>query len=291
MTSPAAASPRDLEGKVVAITGANAGIGLATARELARRGARLRLLCRSAARTAPVVAELKTLAGHDDVRFIAMDLGKLASVRQGAAELLALEEPLHILINNAGLAGQRGTTADGFEIHFGTNHLGHYLLTELLLPRLCASAPARIVNLSSRSNYQSKRPDWDAYTKGTRSYSGLQEYAQSKLCNILHARELATRLEGTGVTTYAVHPGVIASEIWKRIPPPFRWLAKALMKSTEDGKRSTILAATDPALAAQSGQYYDADGVRKRGNPLAADAQLAAELKQRSDAWVAGASA
>jgi NAD(P)-dependent dehydrogenase (short-subunit alcohol dehydrogenase family) len=278
-------SGRDLGGKVIVITGANTGIGLGTAQELADRGARLRLLCRSAEKTLPVIEELKRRAGHDDVHFIPCDLGKLASVRAAAATLLERDEPLHVLINNAGVAGQRGQTADGFELAFGTNHMGHFVLTQLLTERLKRSAPARIVSLSSKANYQARGIDWEAVRRPTGSWSALPEYAVSKLCNVLFTRELARRLEGTQVTSYAVHPGVIASDIWKRIPWGLRNLAHLFMDKVEEGKRSTILTATAPELAKESGQYYDKDGSRRRANRLADDEQLAAELWKRSEAW------
>ena len=145
---------KDLAGKVMLITGANTGIGRVTAEALAERGARVILACRSEEKTRPVVDGI--LAAGGDARFIPLDLADLDSVRAAATKVLATDEPLHVLINNAGLAGLRGLTKQGFELIFGTNHLGHFLLTELLLPRLRKSAPARIVNVSSGSHYQAK---------------------------------------------------------------------------------------------------------------------------------------
>jgi retinol dehydrogenase-12 len=278
---------RDLAGKVIVITGGNAGIGLATARALAARGARLRLLCRSAEKTAPVIDELRRLAGHDDMVFVPMDLMKLASVREAARTLLARNEPLHVLINNAGLGGQRGQTVDGFELHFGVNHLGHFLLTQLLEQRLRSSAPSRIVILSSKAHYKVKHVDWDLVQGRTRHWTGFPEYSVSKLCNLLHARTLAERLADTGVSVYAVHPGVIASQIWNRIPQPFRWLFTRRMKSIEEGARASILCAAAPELAGTTGQYHDEDGATKRGSALSLDRDLAQDLWRRSEAWVA----
>jgi retinol dehydrogenase-12 len=267
---------RDLEGKIIAITGANIGIGHAVARQLAARGAQLRLLCRSLAKAQPVIDELGGVA-------IECDLGRLASVRSAAAELLARDEPLHVLVNNAGVAGQRGVTADGFELQFGVNHLGHYLLTTLLLDRLRASAPARIVHVASGSHYKARAIDWEAVQRPTASISGFPEYTVSKLANVLYTAELARRLEGTGVTTYAVNPGRVASNIWQRMPWPIRPLFKLTMWSTEQGAASTVRAATD--LTA-TGAYYDKHAVEQPASVPGRDAALAAELWARSASWV-----
>ncbi len=274
---------KDLEGRVVVITGANIGIGRAVAEVMADRGARLRLLCRSLDKAAPVVADLRTRAGHDDVIAIECDLGRLASVRAAATELLSRDEPLHLLINNAGVGGQRGLTADGFELHFGVNHLGHFLLTTSLLERLRASAPARIVHVASGSHYKARGIGWDSLRQTTSSITGMPEYSVSKLANVLFTAELARRLEGTNVTTYAVNPGRVASNIWQRMPWPFRPLFKLTMRSTERGAFST----THAALAADgTGRYYDQRGKEQPPSAPAQDAALASELWARSEAWI-----
>src|SRR5205823_261819 len=180
--------------KTFVITGANTGIGKITARELARRGAHVILACRSADKTQPVVDEIQRETGNKQVEFVQLDLGDLASVRRCAEELLARKTPIHGLINNAGLGGQRGTTKDGFEIQFGTNHLGHYVFTRLLLDRIKESGPARIVNVASASHYSAKGIDFDALRKRTKSTTGMPEYAVSKLSNVLFTKELARRL-------------------------------------------------------------------------------------------------
>lgn len=275
----------NLAGKVSLVTGANTGIGRVTALELARAGAHVVLACRSADKAAPVVDAIRREIGADRVESVSLDLGSLTSVRACAEEVLRPGRPLHLLINNAGLAGQRGLTADGFELAFGVNHLGHFLLTQLLLERITASAPARIVNVSSHSHYSAKGIPWDHLRERTRSFTALSEYAVSKLANVLHAAELGRRLEGTGVTTYALHPGVIASDIWKRIPPPFRSAAKLFMKSTEEGARTTLHCATAPSLAGETGQYY-ADSAPRKPSRAARDEALAAELWTRSERWV-----
>ena len=275
----------ELRDKVVVITGANIGIGRAVAEELAGRGARLRLLCRSLDKAQPVIADLRACAGHDDIEAIACDLASLSSVRTAAAELLARDEPLHVLVNNAGVAGQRGLTSDGFELHFGVNHLGHFLLTNLLLDRLRASAPARIVHVASGNHFKAKGIDWDAVRKPTASISGLPEYAASKLGNVLFCAELARRLDGTNVTTYAVNPGRVASNIWQRLPWPIRPLFKLTMLTTQEGAFSTIRAASD--LDGESGRYFDKRAREQTASAPARDRALASELWSRSEAWVA----
>lgn len=277
---------QDLTGRTYLVTGANSGIGKVTAHDFASRGARVLLLCRSADKTTPVVEEIKRTTGNSAVEFVSLDLADLESVRDCARGLLARDLPIHGLINNAGLAGARGLTKQGFEIAFGTNHLGHFLLTELLLPRIKATAPARIVNVSSKGHYRPSALDWTALRENTRTQVALHEYCISKLCNVLHARELARRLAGTGVTTYSLHPGVVATDVWRRIPWPFASIAKMFMTSEADGARTTIYCATSPEVAAQSGLYYD-DSKEKKPSKLALDDALAAELWKRSEEWVA----
>lgn len=274
----------DMNGRVCVITGANAGIGRVTAVELARRGAHVVLACRSRERTQPVLDEIAGLGAADRCEFLALDLADLSNVRRAAAELLAGDRPIHVLVNNAGLAGQRGVTADGFELHFGVNHLGHFLLTELLRERLVRSAPARVVIVASRAHKRVGGIDWDRLRGSTRSFIGFKEYAVSKLANVLHNRELARRLEGTGVTTYALHPGVVASEIWRRIPWPFRPLIELRMISPDEGARTSIHCATAPELENQTGLYYD-ECAPKLPSTTGQDDTLAAELWQRSEAW------
>jgi retinol dehydrogenase 12 len=275
----------DLQGKTFVITGANTGIGKITARELAKRGAHVILACRSLDKTQPVIDELKRETGNDKIEFVALDLADLASVRRCAEELLARNIPIHGLINNAGLAGSRGTTKDGFELTFGTNHLGHYLLTRLLLDRLKQSGPARIINVASKSHYQAKGINWDALRAKTKSRTGLNEYAVSKLSNVLFTKELARRLEGSNVTTYALHPGVVATDVWRRVPGPMRWVMKKFMVTPEEGAQTSIRCATAPELATETGRYYDRDGQERRPAKLANDEQLAKQLWTKSAEW------
>ncbi len=275
-----------LHGKVAIITGANTGIGKATAMALAHRGAEVFLACRSPTKANLVVEEIRhTVDDHSaKVEVLQLDLGSLAQVRVAAEAFLALGRPLHLLINNAGVAGPRGLTADGFEVAFGVNHLGHFLFTQLLLDRLGESPEARIVNVASAAHYQAKVLDWDAVREPTKTVTGLLEYERSKLANVLHAKELARRLEHTGITTYSLHPGVVASDVWRRVPAPFRWLMKQFMISNEDGAETTLHCATAQNIASHSGRYYDGCQ-EKQPSALALDASLARELWERSEAW------
>jgi NAD(P)-dependent dehydrogenase (short-subunit alcohol dehydrogenase family) len=266
------------------VTGANTGIGLVTARELARRGDRVIVACRSEAKARPAIDDIVAATGNDAVEFLALDLADLASVRAAAASLVERGEPLGVLVANAGLAGQRGQTAQGFELAFGTNHLGHFLFVTSVLDLLRDGAPSRIVIVSSDSHYQAKTIPFDELQRPTKSTTGLPEYAVSKLANVLFAQELARRLPDD-VWVGALHPGVIASDVWRRVPWPVRSLMKLFMKSTEQGAQTSLLCATSDEVLAHRGAYYSA-GKLKDPNP-AATPELAAELWDRSEAWVA----
>lgn len=274
-----------MAGRTVLITGANTGIGRATAEELARRGARLFLACRSEAKTLPVLEAIRRQTPAAKVDFLALDLADLDSVRRCAATFLARGEPLHVLLNNAGLAGSRGTTKQGFELTFGVNHLGHFLLTQLLLPRLRESAPARIVNVASMAHYEATRIDWDALQKPTRTLTGLTEYEVSKLCNVLFTAECARRLKGSGVHSYALHPGVIASDVWRKVPWPLRYFMTRRMRSVQEGSAASLYCASSPEVAGHDGRYYDWTTQEKEPSKLAQDRELARLLWQRSEEW------
>jgi dehydrogenase/reductase SDR family protein 13 len=266
------------------VTGANTGIGRETALALAGRGARVFVASRSEQKTRPVIDEIVARAGNDAVEFLRLDLGDLSSVRTCADEFLRMGEPLHGLINNAGLAGQRGMTDSGFELAFGTNHVGPFLFTGLLLGRLRESAPSRIVNVASIGHYRAPGIDYEAARQQTESRTGFAEYCVSKLCNVLHAQELARQLEGSGVTTYSLHPGAVASDVWRRVPWPVRPLIKRRMLSPAEGARTSLYCATSPDVAAESGHYYD--DCRREEPSTVATPQLATELWDRSIAWV-----
>jgi NAD(P)-dependent dehydrogenase (short-subunit alcohol dehydrogenase family) len=251
---------------------------------LAGRGAEVFVASRSESKTRPVIDEIVEKTGNSAVEFLHLDLGDLASVRSCAAEFLGTGRPLHVLINNAGLAGSKGMTESGFELAFGTNHVGPFLLTGLLLDRIKESAPARIVNVSSIGHYRAPGIDYDAAKRPTKSFTGMPEYCVSKLGNVLHAQELARRLEGSGVTTYSLHPGAVASDVWRRVPWPVRPLIKRRMLSTAEGAATSLYCATSPELAGESGKYYE-DCRLKEPSELATP-ELGAELWDRSSDWV-----
>lgn len=266
------------------MTGANTGIGRQTALALTRRGARVFVTSRSEQKARPVIDEIVTQAGTGAVEFLPLDLGNLASVRACAEEFLRAGGPLQCLINNAGLAGQRGVTQSGFELAFGTNYVGPFLLTALLLDRLRESAPARVVNVASIAHYRAPGIDYAAIRRRTKSLTGFPEYCVSKLGNVLHGRELARRLDRTGVTTYSLHPGAVASDVWRRVPWPVRPLMTRNMLSPVEGSRTSLYCATSPDVAAESGHYYD--NCRREEPSAVATAELAAELWDRSADWV-----
>jgi retinol dehydrogenase 12 len=278
------AASGDLAGRTFMVTGGNTGIGRATAAGLASRGGRVYLACRSPDKGRAAVADIVAATGRDAVAFLPLDLASLASVRQCAERFLALGEPLHVLINNAGMAGRRGVTSDGFELAFGVNHLGHFALTAALLDRLAASAPARVVTVASDAHYQATGVDFAAVRRPTASITGTPEYAVSKLCNVLFSAELARRTAGRGITTYALHPGVVASDIWRRVPWPVRPLIKLRMLSPEQGAATSLHCATSGPVAAASGRYYE--NSRERQPSSVATPDLARALWEHSQAWV-----
>jgi retinol dehydrogenase-12 len=281
-TSGASSAPA--AGRTFLVTGGNTGIGLATAIALARDGGRVHIACRSAAPGEAAVARIRAAAGSDTVWLLPLDLASLDSARACAARFLERDEPLHVLVNNAGVGGQRGVTADGFELHFGVNHLGHFALTQLLLERLASSGPgARVVNVSSEAHYNARGIDFAAVRRPTATFAGAREYAVSKLCNVLFTQELARRLAGTGVTAYALHPGVVASDIWRRVPRLARGFITRRMLTTEQGAVTSVHCATSPAVAAESGLFYDKCAVRAP-SPVATQ-ELAELLWKRSAEW------
>jgi NAD(P)-dependent dehydrogenase (short-subunit alcohol dehydrogenase family) len=275
---------RDLVGRFIVVTGANTGIGRSTAQQLAARGASLVLACRSEARTRPVLEAIRQ-AGAGDAQFVWLDLADLASVRTAAAQIAGLGRPIDVLLNSAGVAGQRGVTRDGFELAFGTNHLGHFLLTMLLMRSLEACVQrARVVNVSSQAHYSAKGIDFGAVRRPTKTITGLPEYGVSKLANILFTEEFARRVGPAGPHAYALHPGVVASDAWRRVPWPIRPLMKLRMISNDEGAKTSVYCATSPDVADDDGLYYD-DCRAKKPSELAHDPDLAERLWAKSVEW------
>jgi dehydrogenase/reductase SDR family protein 13 len=266
------------------ITGASSGIGRALAERLASEGARVVLASRSADRTLAVVQAIQRRHPDAAARFLQVDLSDFASVRRAAAEFIATDSPLDVLINNAGVGGTFGLNADGIDLTYATNHLGPFLFTNLLVPRLQHSPAARIVNVSSAAHYQVKEFDWSMLAPRTEPVrSGFRAYAATKLMNVLHAKELARRLRGTSITTYSLHPGAVASNIWRGLPKAVQIVIKLFMLSNEEGARTPYYCATAPELRALSGRYYDRCR-EKRPSALSENESLAAELWSRSEA-------
>ena len=246
---------------------------------------RVFLACRSRERTAPVIEEIRRLGIGAQAEWLPLELSSFNSVCAYAATFLERGLPLHLLVNNAGLAGARGLTPSGFEFVFGVNHMGHFLLTQLLLGRLRESAPARVVTVASRAHIHALGINWVALRRPTATLLGIREYAVSKLANVLFSAELGRRLRDSGVTTYALHPGVIDSDIWRRLPGPLRALNRLRLVSVEEGAKTTLHCALAPALADETALYYS-DCRPVQPSPVGQDAVLAAELWQRSEAWL-----
>ena len=271
-----------MDARTVVVTGANTGIGLATAKALAGQSWRVWVTARSERKGAAAVADIKAATGNDAVFLLMLDLADLSSVRSCAESFLARGEPLHVLVNNAGVAGRRGLTRQEFELMFGVNHLGHFLLTQLLLERLVSSAPARVVTVSSDAHYSAPGIDWAAVRQPARGITGMREYAVSKLCNVLFSQELARRTE---VHSYALHPGVVASDMWRRVPWPVRPFVTRRMLSVTDGAATSLYCATSPEVAADTGLFYDSCA-RRDPSPVATP-ELGRELWRRSEEWTA----
>ena len=245
--------------KTVLVTGANQGIGKAAAMELARQGAVVTIVSRNADKGRAAVADIERAAGARGVGLIVADLSSVAEVRRAAAEFKSRHDRLDVLVNNAGVyVPERHVTVDGLEETFAVNHLAYFVLTELLSDLLKASAPARIVNVSSDAHRHGTMR-WDDLQFERRPYSARRAYTQSKLANLLFTYELARRLEGTQVTANALHPGVVASGFARTYAGPmalFYKLGGPFMLSPERGARTTTHLASSPDVEAKTGGYY-----------------------------------
>jgi len=270
-----------MKDKTVLVTGATNGIGLVTARELARIGAQVTIVSRNAEKCAVVAESIKTGTGNP-VEFIAADLSTLAGIMQVAAGFKQRHTQLQILVNNAGgFFFKRVVTTDGFEMTFALNHLNYFLLTNLLLDVLKASAPARVVNVASGTHMDAKL-DFDNL-QGEKRYNGIRAYGQSKLANILFTYELARRLEDTGVTSNALHPGYVNTGISLNNGLFFRVFvrlsARLFGRKPEEGARTSIYLASSPEVEGVTGKYF-ADCHPVKSSPLSYDEELAEKLWQ-----------
>jgi NAD(P)-dependent dehydrogenase (short-subunit alcohol dehydrogenase family) len=251
-----------MQGKVVVITGSNIGIGKETAVALAALGATTVLACRNQEKAATAAAEVKERAASDDVHVVTLDLSDLVSVQSAAGDITTRWGGLHVLVNNAGGTwSDRVVTKQGFEQTFGVNHLGHFYLTGLLLDLLKASAPSRIVNLTSVGHHMAWRGMRFDDLQSEKRYAAMEAYGRSKLANILFTRELAKRLAGTGVTANAVHPGPVRSGFGMDgdLTGIMGWGNKAIRPfeiSAAAGARTSIFLATSPDVETWSGEYW-----------------------------------
>jgi NAD(P)-dependent dehydrogenase (short-subunit alcohol dehydrogenase family) len=287
----------DLSGKQAIVTGASTGLGLETARALASAGARVVLAGRDPARIAAAAEQVRERVPGADLETGALDLASLASVREFADWYAGSHDRLHLLINNAGVMYTPfERTADGFEMQFGTNHLGHFLLTCLLVPQLLADPPARVVNLSS-GGHMGSDVVWDDPNYERREYDKFGAYGQSKTANILFSVELDRRLGDRGVHAYAVHPGMIATELGRHMTSDdfaaLKARAKAApsgglppYKTVEQGAATTVYAAVAPGLEDHGGAYLADTEVTDQHAPWARDPESAARLWTLSEQLV-----
>jgi NAD(P)-dependent dehydrogenase (short-subunit alcohol dehydrogenase family) len=279
----------DITGKTIVITGANTGIGKAAAAELVKRGAHVVLTSRDLARGEAALRDVSR--GPGTAELVQLDLASFDSIRACATGLLAEHPRIDVLVNNAGLIlGDRRTTAEGFEMTMGVNHVGHFLLTSLLLDRLKGSAPARIVNVASEAHRGIRALDFDDLL-ATRAYQGFRQYSASKLANILFTRALARRLVGTRVTTYALHPGVIASGF--AMDGDLRGLQGLVIRmlrpfftTPEKGARTTLHCVCADGIEGDTGEYFSK---QRRAKPTRAarDDDAAERLWEITERYVA----
>ena len=248
-----------MQGKTVLITGANQGIGKASAVALGKLGATVVIVCRSGEKGRLAAADIQR-QGARNVELLLADMSSQADIRRVAAEFRSKHDRLDVLLNNAGvLVTGRRTTVDGIEETFAINHLGYFLLTQELLLPLQAAARARVVNVSSEAHRGAKMR-WDDLQFEHQRYSAFAAYGQSKLANILFTRELARRLEGTGVTANSLHPGVVASGFGRTyggVTSIVMRVAQLFMITPEEGARTSVYLASSPEVEGVTGQYFD----------------------------------
>ena len=276
-----------VEGRTVLITGGNSGIGRATATALARRGADVVITSRDEAAGHRAAVAIAEHAGRA-VAVQQLDLASFASIHNCAAAVGSRSPDLSVLINNAGVfIGNRRPTAEGFEMTFGVNHLGHFLLTCLFLDRLRAAAPSRVITVSSAAHHRAAGLDVRDLNADRRRYRATRAYSESKLANVLFTRELARRLHDTAVTAFALHPGVVATRIAQdgdtRVAGYLWKLAKPFQISPEEGSRTAVYLATEPGIESHSGAYF-AESRPAPVSTAARDAAVAQRLWELSEA-------
>lgn len=269
MTKWTTAKIPDQSGRTAVVTGANTGLGLETAKALAAKGAHVVLAVRNVTKGEAAAEWISRSVPDADLELQRLDLGSLASVREAADEIRTKHERIDLLVNNAGvMTPPKETTADGFELQFGTNHLGHFALTGLLLDRLLPVVGSRVVTVSSIGHRFSRGIRFEDL-QWERNYNRLQAYGQSKLANLLFTYELQRRLIGQHTTALAAHPGGSDTELARHLPGPVQRavpLLRPLFQEAAMGALPTLRAATDPG--ALGGQYYGPDGLgEQKGHP------------------------
>ncbi|XP_032906380.1 retinol dehydrogenase 12-like isoform X1 [Amblyraja radiata] len=268
-----------LDGKTVLITGANTGIGKETARDLAKRGAHIIIACRDIEKGDAAMKEIIKQSGNSNIMVKKLDLADTKSIREFAEQINKEQQQINILINNAGvMMCPYLKTEDGFELQFGVNHLGHFLLTYLLIDLIKQSGPARIINVSSAAHKMGKIQFDDLNSE--KSYNSVKAYGQSKLANILFTRELARKLQGTNVSVFALHPGVVRTELARHLNAVTRFglsLLRPFTKSPENGAETSIYCAVAPGLEKETGEYFS-DCDRTTGSSDARNDQVAKKL-------------
>ncbi|XP_078278154.1 dehydrogenase/reductase SDR family member 13-like [Rhinoraja longicauda] len=278
-------SDTSLKGRTAIVTGANSGIGKATALDLASRGARVIAACRNKQRAEAAILDIRKKSGNNQVIYMHLDLASLKSVRAFAETFLKSEPQLHLLVNNAGNVGI-GRTADGFNMAWGINHLGHFLLTGLLLDRLKLCAPSRVVVVTSITHRLGRVDLTNLTSTGAGYLNSLVSYSTSKLCNVLFARELANRLEGTNVTIYSVHPGFVFTNVFRDLGIVCKLLffpvAFLFFRSPAEGAQTIIHCAVQEGIEKFSGRYFADCGVRQV-SPRARDDAVARKIWEVSE--------
>jgi len=277
-----------IKDKIVMITGANSGIGKQTARELNRMGAKVIMLCRNEDRAKKAMEEIIADTGNDDIEILIGDLESQDSIRNAVSEFKKTHDKLHVLINNAGFLNfKEQYTAEGYERTWAINHLGHFVLTNLLLDVIKASSPARIINLSSHGhNFADEKPLEDMMYEN-KKYKHIKAYGNSKLMNLYFTFELARRLEGTGITVNAVHPGPIRSKFGRSKNNPWWYrfgysMSVPFLKSTKKGAATSIYLATSQEGAEISGKYW-AKCKERKSSELSHDVEMQEQLWEISE--------
>ena len=271
--------------KIALVTGANTGIGKEIALSLASKGIKVFIASRSHDKTRPVIQAIEKLHGTHKCEWLFLDLESIKSIDKCADSFFEQNVSLDYLVNNAGFAGSRGLTKEGFELAFGVNYFGHYVLTRRLKHALIRSKNAKVINVSSKVHSIVKKLDFASLRKTTKSLSGINEYAVSKLANILFTSELHRRYSGLGISSFAVHPGLVDTEIWRTLPFFLRPILKLKgMLTPEEGARNVLHCAFVDS-ATHSGKYFS-KCKPSAPSTLATDQDLAIKLWEQSESWM-----